>query len=287
MIKSTNRRRLSDSVRMQDRQNRQDRLSTMSPDVFRKIFLGADARSQGRLHQTTSRTYNNPFLTGDMNRALMAAWGEVNERAQRSVGNLAEVRLELTVTKLSAIDGLPDFKVVYTGRRPVRSDNFDNRHFGGEDEEYYVNLDRTISYIRKGFYRFATSNTLFKDNSWPVEDRPGDDDDDDDDDVVSPLSWEMNLTFVTLGTVFNGRATDVEVVHEEEDAIICSSIPIDNLQGFDVFVDVLFPKKEGTDNVILPETCRASLTFRLDGDFLPLDQWQRMLLEYSNIVPDD
>ena len=257
-------------------QDRQDWLSYVPSEVFRKIRLEIDARSQGRLHQTTSRTYNDPFWTGDMNRALMAAWGEVNERAQRSVGNLAEVCLELTVTKPSAIDGLPpDFKVVYTGSRPVRSDNFDYRL--PPDEEYYVTLNRIISYIRPDFHPIARSDVLFEDNSWPVEDMHSRGD--------VPLSFEMRLTYVTRGTVFDGRATDVEVVdEEEEEAMIYSSIPIDNLQGLDVYFDVFFPKKEETDNVMLPNTCRANLTFRLDGDFLPLDQWQTMLLQESVAV---
>ena len=110
----------------------------------------------------------------------------------------------------------------------------------------------------------------------------------------------MKLTYVTLGTGFDGATRRVEL-HMDEDAegtqlvMICGSKKFDkweSLRGFDVFFDVDFPKDPkffytNTHDVFLPKTCKVKLLFRLDGDFLRHNKWQRMLLEYWNIVAVD
>ena len=133
-------------------------------DVFRNISRKTNPRSQGRLFQTTRRLYYDQDLANDRLLALQAESSDLIEQERHSVGHLAKIQVELTVTH-------PNFRVVYTGSRHVSPDNFDEiDNTSGGITEYFLPLIRHNAFVNPEVHPLAPSEIFFE-NNWYVHPR--------------------------------------------------------------------------------------------------------------------
>ena len=220
-------------------------------DAYYSIMRATDPRSQGRFRQTTRERYYDQIPAADSRLASAALYRESEERARRSLGSIAEVRLELTATH-------PDFRVVYTGSSFIRGDTNNIRDF-------FCTLSRHNAFIRPGVHPIAPSDVFFENNAWEIDD----------------VLWEMRMSYVTRFREFVGSGSDIYVAWGMDaysrDIVGSTEFGENESINFRITFPLEDPLEEDA-GVNLPKTRSAEIKFMYEGMHIPHSNWHNLLL---------